>query len=123
MHAISATLGRSGRGYETVEWPFCSMKLTLRDISYTCGTWSPRCRRTMVWRVLVMPCDVVEAVVTNNNNAFNYSSVHMWYVLFYVHKHNTQTHKPLTACTTFANTWNTVFTMRCIIVMSSVNEL
>lgn len=42
MQAISATFGRNGREYDTLEWPFCSMKLTLRVKSYTFGTSLPK---------------------------------------------------------------------------------
>lgn len=42
MHAISATFGSNGREYDTLEWPFCSMKLTLRVKSYTFGTSLPK---------------------------------------------------------------------------------
>lgn len=42
MHAISATFGSNGREYDTLECPFCSIKLTLRVKSYTLGTSPPK---------------------------------------------------------------------------------
>lgn len=42
MQAISATFGKNGRECVTIACPFCKIKLTFFDISYTGGI-SPTC--------------------------------------------------------------------------------